>query len=367
MEGTIGMREVSGERPGKKREISGSTLKLTAVAAMLIDHIAAVILVRQIMDSGYLTALYGGATAYEEWMRNNGTLYQVYMVMRTLGRLGFPIFCFLLVEGFQKTRSVKKYGLRLGLFALISEVPFNLAFTGEVTASGYQNVFLTLFLGLFALCCYRFLERCREMGRLGRLPRGVWLLFLVLGTVLPGIYFGIWLGTKLFHTGRGVRDYLSRAVIFPVRFIIPCAVLCVALAIFYVLYGKYYAVKEEGRDRVRVLSADLTALVLLMCLADFLYTDYAGFGVLTVTVMYVFRRNRTGASARAGTMAAGCTVLTLMALNEAFAFVAAVPAALYNGERGLKMKYFFYAFYPVHLLALYLIAVWLGIGDVTPL
>lgn len=161
MEEAIDMREISGEGSGKRRGISGSTLKLVAVAAMLTDHIAAVVLARQIMDSGYLMAVYKGGTAYADWARDYGTLYQAYMIMRAIGRLGFPIFCFLLVEGFQKTRNVKKYGLRLGLFALISEIPFNLALTGEVTASGYQNVFLTLFLGLFALCTFRFFERCQ--------------------------------------------------------------------------------------------------------------------------------------------------------------------------------------------------------------
>lgn len=354
---TIGMREGS----GKKRGISGSTLKLVAVAAMLIDHIAAVVLARQIMDSGYLMAVYKGGTAYADWVGDYGTLYQAYMIMRAIGRLGFPIFCFLLVEGFRKTRNVKRYGLRLGLFALISEIPFNLALTGEMTASRYQNVFLTLFLGLFALCIYRFFGRCRELGRLGRLPKGIWLLFFIMGVVLPGGYFGIWLGIKIFHTGRAVKDYLSRTVVFPVEFIVICIALCVVLAVFFVLYGKYYEKREEGRDRVRVLSADLTALALIMCLADFLHTDYAGAGVLTVTAMYVFRKNRIWA------MAAGCAVLTFMAQNEVFAFFALIPAALYNGERGLKMKYFFYAFYPVHLLLLYLIAVWLGLGAVVPL
>ena len=114
-------------------------------------------------------------------------------------------------------------------------------------------------------------------------------------------------------------------------------------------------------DQVRVISADLTVLVLIMYLADLLRTDYAGAGVLTIAVMYAFRRNRLGA------MAAGCTVLTLMSANELPAFLALIPIALYNGSRGLRMKYFFYAFYPVHLLLLYLMAVWMGLGSISPL
>ena len=78
-------------------------LKLIAIITMLIDHIAAVLIPSDTM---------------------------LWLVMRCIGRLAFPIFVFLLVEGFHHTRDVKKYLLRLGAFALISEVPFDLAFYG---------------------------------------------------------------------------------------------------------------------------------------------------------------------------------------------------------------------------------------------
>lgn len=342
---------------GRKRGISGSTVKIVAVAAMLIDHIAAVILARLIMGGGYLEALWGGDTALGDWLAENGNLYGVYTLMRSIGRLGFPLFCFLLAEGFQRTRNVKKYALRLGLFALISEIPFNLAIAGHVTASGYQNVFFTLLLGLFVLCIWRFFENGAQSKMLGRLPRPLRWLFAATGTVLPGIYFGIWLGGKFFYAGGWeVRDYLSGTVPFPSQFIGVCGALCAALAVFFLLCGK-----KKGAEWVCAAGADLTALVLIMYLADLLRTDYAGFGVLTIGVMYAFRRNRLGA------MAAGCAVLTLLLTSELPAFLALIPVALYNGSRGLKMKYFFYAFYPVHLLLLYLIAVWMGLGSVTPL
>ena len=143
-------------KAGEKKGISGSTIKIVAIVAMLIDHIAAVVLTRQIMAEGYADAIMGGQSSLTSWMAENGSLFMINTVMRAIGRLGFPIFCFLLVEGFGRSRNIRKYALRLGLFALISEIPFDLALTGRWWYTGYQNVYFTLLLGLLALCGYGF-------------------------------------------------------------------------------------------------------------------------------------------------------------------------------------------------------------------
>lgn len=159
----------AGARPGRPlpwssmgtagRGISGSTLKLIAIFTMLIDHIGAIVLARILIEKGMMTILMSGdLNAMVAWITENATLYYAYSIMRMIGRLGFPIFAFLLVEGFQRTGNVKRYVLRLGVFALISEIPFDLALSGQFMELSYQNVFFTLFIGLLTMVGFDAIE-----------------------------------------------------------------------------------------------------------------------------------------------------------------------------------------------------------------
>lgn len=119
--------------------ISGYWLKMIAVITMLIDHSAATILERILVQM----PSWAPATVdnWEQW-------YRLDLLLRGIGRMAFPIYCFLLVEGFHYTHSRRKYAARLFVFALISEVPFDMALNQSVLEFSYNNVFFTLFLGL---------------------------------------------------------------------------------------------------------------------------------------------------------------------------------------------------------------------------
>lgn len=182
-------------------------------------------------------------------------LYPSQIWLRCLGRIAFPIFCFLIVEGFFHTHDVRRYMGRLGVFALISEIPYDLAFRGVPLEYDHQNVFFTLLIGIGMVV---LLERNRE---------------------------------------------------WPVKAVI---------------------------------------LLLAMWLAVLIRSDYNFRGVLLIFVFYIFHESRWLA-----VTAGGFWNFLYQGVIQKYGVLSVLPLALYNGERGRKMKYFFYIFYPAHLLLLY--------------
>lgn len=139
----------------KQTGLSGSALKWIAIGSMLLDHVGAVLLEGGLMGNtqAQLDAFLLLPSAMAVSLAD--------LVLRMIGRLAFPIFCFLLVQGFLHTRSAPKYLARLAVFALISEVPFDLAVADRWFDPSYQNVFFTLALGLLVLMAMR---RCEQQG-----------------------------------------------------------------------------------------------------------------------------------------------------------------------------------------------------------
>ncbi len=218
--------------------LNGLQLKWIAMSLMVIDHIGAILLSPD-------TSLY--------W------------VCRFFGRLSFPIFCFLIAEGFTHTRDVKKYIFRLGFFALIAEIPYDLAVSGNISDLYNQNVFFTLLLGLISLVLY---ERFNSKNK------------RALGFIM--------------------------------------VLLCASLAII-------------------------------------LGSDYGAFGVLLIFILYIFRNSWIFRDVTCCGFSA--FISSAIALEWA-ASLALIPIHLYNGEKGQSRmpRWFFYAFYPLHLLVLWLIS-----------
>jgi hypothetical protein len=128
--------------------LSGSSLKILALVCMLIDHIGAAILYEGILLPRAPIII--GTPLHK--------LYLFYRVLRFIGRIAFPIFCFLLIQGFLYTSNRKRYVTRLGIFALISEIPFDLALNNRILEFTHQNVFFTLFIGLLILMLMEHFE-----------------------------------------------------------------------------------------------------------------------------------------------------------------------------------------------------------------
>lgn len=244
------MTEATGILQKPYEKLSGGVLKSIALLTMLIDHVAAVVLYH------YMSYTPMAPEQWEKWDL-------LYTIMRNIGRTSFPLFCFLLCEGFFHTSSRSRQAGRLLLFALISEIPYDLAVMGYVTGAR-QNVFFTLLVGYLMIWA---LEWTRE-----RLAQSSWWLV--------GAAFA------LLFTGTNVAELI-------------CA-------------------------------------------------DYGKRGVLLIAILYLFRLDRP----LAGIAGYVCMIGT------PWCFPAFLLIQCYNGKRGVQLKYLFYLFYPVHLMALYLLTLY---------
>lgn len=210
-------------------------LKIIATVSMIFDH------------SGYI-------------------LYHGFSWMNYIGRLAFPIFAFLIAEGYSHTKSLKKYFLRLFLFALLSQIPYML-YTHAIGLDFSLNILFTLLLGLLSIHLY---EKASHK----------------------------WIGVLLF---------------------------------------------------------------LLCCLiAQYAHFDYGWFGITCIFIFHLFKEKRLWmfVSFELVTFANYLYQYITTNLYQYLIVIlcctlSIIPLALYNGLKGKSAKYFFYIFYPLHLLLLY--------------
>ena len=255
------------------QKLSGYHLKYIALFSMFLDHIGVI----------FRTSLSGNA----------------YFILRAAGRLSFPLFCFILVEGFFHTKDRKKYQRRLFVFALLSEVPYDLAFhylpaaaihsflqlqqpplSAFSAALQQQNVLFTLFLGFTAMLCMENAAQYRQ--NIFYKNFDILIVFCCLSEVL--------------QTDCGAAG-----------------ILCI--------YFFYFIYKKRGNCTELPVKSGLI-----------------------------------------GTLPAALPLLTYVSPFpvQVFALADSLLLHCYNGERGRGGKYFFYLFYPLHLFLLHGVAHWLG-------
>ena len=126
--------------PNRYRVLSGSILKVIAAVTMVIDHIAHHLLSH---IPAFVTPI----------VMLGDTAVTLVWILRVIGRCSFPIFAFLIVEGFLHTSSRTRYAGGLFVLAIISEIPWDLEHVGRVVDLSSQNVVWTLLLGLLAIWC----------------------------------------------------------------------------------------------------------------------------------------------------------------------------------------------------------------------
>ena len=288
MNETLNLQNMNGSdiTPSNKFEITGATLKWIAIITMLIDHIGAAILEpyaeMQMMTSGA------------------SSLWTLDMLLRGIGRLAFPIFIFLMVEGFYYTHNRKKYFFRMVLFSLISEIPFDMAFQRTLSMDGSQkiplmdfsgqNVFFTLTLGFLA----------------------IWLTDNILS-----------LTEKKNSDGVIDSEYSTEGT----------------------------SEKKSSFLFVLLQIIGIFAVVVCCCFAaEYMETDYDSIGVLAMFACYLVKKKGGNYVLM---MLAPIVILIFMSSSEATALVNLIFVFFYHGKKGRNInKWFFYFFYPVHLLIL---------------
>lgn len=151
----------------QKIGLTSFQLKMIAVVTMIIDHTAIV------------------------FLENGSTEYNVF---RAIGRMSFPIFCFLISEGFTYTSDRFKYIRRIGIFAIISEIPYDML-GGSWVSMKHQNVMFTLFIGLVMLWVLDAVSNCRinypqsVLKHIGILRLNSIVELLVIGAAFTTVHF----------------------------------------------------------------------------------------------------------------------------------------------------------------------------------
>lgn len=285
------------------------TLKLIAVISMIIDHV--------------------GAIAYGKHLIRTAA----YIDYRAVGRIAFPVFCFLLVNGFEKSSDRGRYIGRLLLFAVISQLPYSLA---EHSYSYYPN-----FDG--ALLNVAFV---RPMPTCLLLTAAVCVVWLVLVRRDASV---LWVALAML-VGNLEISYASLSIVST------CLNVYYSLALGLMSICVLNAFITRDPDKFRAVTLAFTLAVVLWFYLP--RADYGWLGLLLIVMLYLSRSRRIF-QALSTVLWCAIRYRTPPQLWMYFGFAAAVLMLFYNGEQGRKFKFGFYAVYPLHLLVLSVIFIFL--------
>ena len=204
--------------------ISADLLKWFALITMFIDHI--------------------GAGIIEKCFLARPGMYLLDKVIRAIGRPSFPIYCFLLIEGYKYTRSRYKYSLNLLIFALISEIPFDHLFNDSILEFTYQNVFFTLLFGFISVWTIDTFKETKYK-------------YLGIIVSIAMIYVAYLIHSD--YSGAGVVLIIAMYTFYPNKDLLSTAV----PVIFYIVYflSLLFYHKRPFDSAVRILETEMYSLI----------------------------------------------------------------------------------------------------------
>lgn len=242
-----------------KLNISSAGLHILAMGLMLCDHLWATLL------------------PAEEWLT-------------CIGRIAFPVFAFMIVEGYFHTHNLRRYLLRIFVWALLTEIPFNLMYAGSMFYPYHQNVLWTFLISLLLIILIEK-SKSRLHPVLAALASvGIVILGFIFGFAAMVDYYGVGILTVFVFYFFRKRDWKSLLGQF----------LCLYILNVQLLGGYYYEVQILGFE--------------------------------------------------------------IELVQQGFALLALIPIWLYQGRQGIRNKFFqysCYAFYPAHMLILFIVREWM--------
>ncbi len=212
--------------------ISSFTLHVLAMGLMLCDHTWAVLF------------------PAEEWLT-------------CIGRIAYPIFAFMIVEGYTHTHDLRRYILRILLWACLSEIPFNIMYGGSIFYPYHQNVLWTFLESLLLII---LIEKCRTHFKkvlATVLCAGIAILGFILGYATMVDYYGIGVLTVL-------TFYFFRGQTWKIRLI---QLICLYILNVKMLGGYYYVFQVFGHDMEFVQQG----LAMIALIPIWLYQGRQGF------------------------------------------------------------------------------------------